>query len=332
VRRGDADDAVDERERFEEVGTGHLPSQFGPQPDLVERHLGNRLPDLVVRRDDLQLRVQPPHAVPDEHEVAHRGILTLGIALPHGRGELLPQFRRRLKKCGTSGIVEHPRLIPPVKLRPGPQFVDHVEPRAFVAGKAVNEHHRDPARLVRLEHLEMRPGAAVAEGLEEARDARFRCAVEHVQKRCREVGGKVGLGGADADGGDLDRVGEVEHRGRVIAGHWAGELLQEVVVARHGKAEHCGGGERLPRGGEAPRLIRSGTVRHADHHRQPEAVAEMAAAEPLVVRLPLRLERRDARRINGERLWPKRHEHRPATRPHPQPAIPEAVVASCSLE
>ncbi|RLS80396.1 MAG: hypothetical protein DWI04_08380 [Planctomycetota bacterium] len=332
MRRGDADDAVDERERFEEVGTGHLPSQFGPQPDLVERHLGNRLPDLVARRDDLQLRVQPPHAVPDEHEVAHRGILPLGIALPHGGGELLPQFRRRLQKGGTSGIVEHPRLVPPVKLRPGPEFVDHVEPRALVAGEAVDEHHRNPARLVWLEHLKMRPGAAVAEGLEEARDARLRCAVEHVQKRCREVGGKVGLGGTNANGGDLDGVCEVEHRGRVVAGHRAGELLQDVFIARHGEAEHGGGGERLPRGREAPRFLRSGTVRHADHHRQPEAVAEVAAAEPLVLRLPLRLDRRDARRIDGERLRSKGNEHRPASWPHPQSAIPKAVVPSRGLE
>jgi len=332
VWRGDADDAVDERERFEEVGARHLPPQFFPQSNLFERHLGHRLPDTIARIDDLQLRVQPPHAVPDEHEVAHRGIPTLGIALPHGRGELLAQFGRRLKKGGAGGIVEHPRLIPPVKLGPGAELVDHVEPRAFIAGEAVDEHHRNSARLVWLEHLEMRPCAAIAEGLEEARNTRFRRAIEHVQKRCREVGGKVGLGRTNANGGDLDGVCEVEHRGRVVAGHRAGELLQDVFVARHGEAEHGGGGERLPRGREAPRFLRSGTVRHTNHHRQPEAVAEMAATEPLIIRLPLRLDRRDARRINGERLWAKGNEHRPASWPHPQPTIPEAVVPSRGLE
>jgi len=120
VRRGDAHDAVDEGQRFEEVGAGDLPPQLGPQSDLFERHAAHRLPDLVPRRDNLQLRVQAPHAVPDEHQVSHRGIRALGITLPNRCGELLPQFGRRLQKGGTGGIVEDPRLITPVKLRPGP--------------------------------------------------------------------------------------------------------------------------------------------------------------------------------------------------------------------
>jgi len=233
VRCRDAHDPVHERQRLEEVGPGHLAAEFGPQPNLVERHLRHRLPDAVAGIDHLQLRVQPAHAVADEHEVAHRRIRPLGIALPHGRRELFAEFGRRLEERRPRGIVEHPGFEPPVKLRPGPQFVDHVEPRALVAREAVDEHHRDPARLVRLEHLEVGTRAAVAEGLEKARDARPLRAVEHVEEWRRQVGREMRPGGADAHGGDLDRVGEVEHRRGVIAGRRTGELLQEVFIAGH---------------------------------------------------------------------------------------------------
>jgi len=270
--------------------------------------------------------------VADEHDAAHRRIGARGIALPDSRGELLAEFGRRLQKGGAGGVVEHPWLVPPMKLRPGAEFVDHVEPRALVAGEAVDEDHRDPARLVRLEHFEMGPRAAVAKGLEKASDVRLGRAVEHVQQRRGEIGGKMGLRGSDADRGDLDGVREVEHRWGVIAARRAGELLQEVLVARHGEAEDGGGGKRLPRSREPPRLLRRGAVRHANHHRQPEAIAEMPPAEPLVVGLSLRLDRRDAGRIDGKGLRPKRHEHRPATRPHQEAAVAKPLVPPRRLE
>jgi len=58
----------------------------------------------------------------------------------------------------------------------------------------------------------------------------------------------------------------------------------------------------------------------------------MAPGEPLVVGLALWLDRRDARRIDGERLRTEGHEHRPAARPDPQPAVAQPLVTPRGLE
>jgi len=112
----------------------------------------------------------------------------------------------------------------------------------------------------------------------------------------------------------------------------AGERLEPGLVSRHVEPQHGRRRQRLPRRGEVAGFLLRGTVGHPHDHRQAEAVAEVAAAEPLVAGLGLRLDRGDAFRGHGQRLRLVGHEDWPALGSDPEAAVAEPAVPSCGLE
>jgi hypothetical protein len=145
--------------------------------------------------------------------------------------------------------------------------------------------------------------------------------MKHVEQGRGEIGGQVGPRRSDADRRDLDRIGQVEHGGGVVAVRRPGELAEEVFVARHAEAEHGRGRQRSPLRLEPPQRFALGTVRHPHDHRQTETGPHVPPGDPPVVCLPLRLDRLDRLGADRQRLRLPGHEHGLRRRADPQ-AVP----------
>ena len=215
-----------------------------------------------------------------------------------------------------------------MKLRPGPQLVDQVEPGALVACQPVDEHHRNPPRLVWFEKLEPRLRVGAPEGLDEALEPGTGHARQHVEQRYREIRRQVRPRGPDLDRRDLHRIRQVEHRRGVVSCHGPDEGFDDVVVAGHVEPQHGRRRDRLPIRRVAGVGFTEPPGIDPHSHRQPEAIAQVAPREPLVVGLRLRLKRGDRLDGHRERLRHERHLHEPSGRADPHAAVGDASVAT----
>ena len=333
VRRGDVDDPVHERERLEEIARCHLTTDRTPHPHLVEGDAGDRIPQRRSRLDDLQLGVEPPHAVADEDEVLHRRILPLWIEAPDRRRQLAAELGGGLQERGPGRVVEEPGLETLEKPGTDAEFVEEIEPRPLVAPQAVNEDHRDAAGAVGLEELEpwSRLGAAVR--LQEVHDVVVgRHPAEHVEERRRQIGGEERAGGPEIDRGDLHGIDEVEDRRGVIACERAGEGLEDVLIGGLHEAEHGGRRQALTLRRQHAVSLPVGRRRHPHAHREAKAPPLMAALDPLVTGRRRRLDMLDRR---GRNLHPPhfdRNDDRPPLRPDEEPTTIEPPVRGGRLE
>ena len=333
MRRGDANDPVHEREWLVEVIGRDVAAEIRPHPHFVEGDAGDRIPQGRPRLDDLELGVEPPHAVADEDEVLHRRILSLRIEPPHRRGQLATELGGGLEERRPGRVVKQPRLEALEKPGADAEFVEEIEPGSLVAPQAVDEDHRDAAGAMGLEELEPRSRIGAPVRHEEVHDVVVgRHPAEHVEQRRRQVGGEERAGGTEIDRRDLHRIDQIEDRGGVIARQRPREGLEDVLVGRLHEAEHGRRREALAFGREDPVALPIGRRRHADTHRQAEAPPFVAALDPLVAGRRRRLDTLDRR---GRDLHPRhldRHDDRPPLRPDQQPSAVEPPVGRRRFE
>ena len=327
VRRGDVDDPIHKRQRLEEVIRGHLAPQLRPHSHLVKRDAGDRIPQRRPRLNDLELGVQPPHAVADEDEMLHRWILPLRIEALDRRRQLAAEHGRGLEERGPGRIVEKPGLEALLKPGVDAELVEEIEPGSLVAPQAVDEDHRDAARAVGLEELDAGAGSGAPVRQEEVHGIVVgRHPAEHVEERRRQIGGEEGAGGPEIDRRDLHRIDEVEDRGGVIARQRPRKRFEDVLVGRHREPQHGRRRQALALRRKDPVAFPIGRCRHAHAHRQAETAALMAAMDPFVAGRGGGLDMLDRR---GGDLHPPhldRHDDRPPLRPDKQPAAIEPLV------
>ena len=194
-----------------------------------------------------------------------------------------------------------PGLEPLVKGRPGTQFVDHVKPRAFVTGQAVDEHDGNLAALVRLKEFQSGLRVASAERLNEPLDGvGLRQALEHVEQRHREIGGQQRPSRTDVNRRDIQGIDQIKDGWSMVAGERARELLQGVFVARHLEPQHRGRGNRLTRRRKIPGHTPLGALGEPHRHWQTEATPGLPAGNAFVVLGTCRHDRLDGGGIDGQ--------------------------------
>src|SRR6516162_10143910 len=144
MRRGDEDDPAHIWQWLDEHGSAQKITPFGRQADLVDRLVGDGLPNPVTGIDDHCLGKETALAVANDDHLRQRRVGTRRVELVHRLAKRLAQQRRRIED-GVAGIVgEEPELVAIADPRVIQQIIDHVAPPPSARGGSVDKYDRYP--------------------------------------------------------------------------------------------------------------------------------------------------------------------------------------------